>query len=353
MKLRIGIVGSGIGKVHAEAYKTLPELFTVAALCDLDRARAQGLADSIGGVEVITDSLAALCARKDIDIVDICTPSGLHAPQALEALAAGKHVICEKPVAGSLREVDELIKAEKRSGKRLMPIFQNRFSSGARKVRMLRDAGVTGAAYLVTAETAWRRRADYYAVPWRGKWDTELGGALLTLGIHTVDFLLHILGPADRVYASVATRVNPIETEDCLSATIRMAEGCLVSYGLTTGSAVESSRMRMSFAGLCAESNPTAYAWSSDPWTFSGDTPESGARIQDVLRGFPAAPEGFAGQFAALHAAFAADRETPVTLQDARRTLELITAIYTSAHAEAPVSLPIASGSPAWESWRP
>ena len=353
MKLRVGIVGSGIGKSHAEAYRKLPDLYTVAALCDLDTARAQALASVIGGVDFITDSLPALCGRKDIDIIDVCTPSGLHAQHVLEALAAGKHVICEKPVAGSLRDVDALIAAEKRAGKRVMPIFQNRFSSGARKLRLLRDAGVAGAASLVTAETAWRRKADYYAVPWRGKWETELGGALLTLGIHHVDYILHVLGPAARVFASVATRVNPIETEDCLSATLRMADGSLVSYGLTTGSAVESSRTRFCFAGMSAESNATAYAWSSDPWTFTGDTPEVSARIEEVLRGLPPGPEGFAGQFAALHAAVAAGAATPVTLQDARRTLELISAIYTSAHNDVPVDLPIAEGSPAWASWRP
>ena len=112
----------------------------------------------------------------DVDVIDICTPSYLHYEQTLQALAAGKHVICEKPVAGSLKEVDELIAAEARSGKRMMPIFQYRFRSGLQKLKLLVDAGVAGRAYLTTVETAWRRRPEYYAVPWRGKWKTELGG---------------------------------------------------------------------------------------------------------------------------------------------------------------------------------
>jgi predicted dehydrogenase len=352
MKLRVGITGCGIGQVHARAYGSLPGLYEVRGICDLDSSKAGALAAE-AGAGFVTASFAALCARTDIDVIDICTPSGLHAPQVLEALATGKHVICEKPVAGSLRDVEGLIAAEARAGRRVMPIFQSRFSAGARKLRLLRDSGIAGTAYLVTAETAWRRRPEYYATPWRGKWETELGGALLTLGIHAVDFIVHFMGPAARTFAAVATRVNPIETEDCLSATLQMADGSLVSYGLTTGSALESSRMRFCFAGMVAESSPSAYEWSSDPWTFAGDTPEISARIEEVLRGVPAGPEGFAGQFAAFHAAVAADTATPVTLHDARRTLEVITAIYTSAHRGVPVDLPIAATDPAWESWRP
>ena len=109
-----------------------------------------------------------LCRMDDLDVIDICTPSFLHYEQTLQVLDAGKHVICEKPVARSLQEVDEIMAAEKQSGKRAMPIFQYRFGSGLQKLKRLVSDGVAGCAYLTTVETAWRRRADYYAT-WHGK----------------------------------------------------------------------------------------------------------------------------------------------------------------------------------------
>lgn len=352
MRMKVGIAGGGIGQSHLEAYKSLPEQFEVAALCDLDTGRARAVA-AREGIPFVTDSFTAMCAQPGLDIIDVCTPSHLHAPQTLEALAAGKHVICEKPVAGSLRDIDALISAEARAARRVMPIFQNRFNAGVRRLLMLRDAGIAGRLYLATAETAWRRRADYYAVPWRGKWATELGGALVTLGIHTIDLLLLVMGPVASAFAYVATRVNPIETEDCLSASLRMADGSLCSYGLTTGSSAETSRLRFCFDGMSAESNTTAYAYSSDPWTFTGDSTEHASRIEESLRSFAPGLQGFAGQFLAMHEALSAGTDLPVTLQSARRVFEAITAIYVSAHTRKPVDLPIAEGGPGYSGWRP
>jgi predicted dehydrogenase len=87
----------------------------------------------------------------------------------LQVLESGKHVILEKPVAGSLKQVDDLIRAEEQSGRRVMPIFQYRFGQGAQKLKMLIERGLAGRCYLTTVETAWRRKPAYYEVPWRGK----------------------------------------------------------------------------------------------------------------------------------------------------------------------------------------
>ena len=85
-------------------------------------------------------------------------------------LAAGKHVICEKPLVSSLRDVDLLVEVEKQSGKRILPIFQYRYGHGLQKLKFLQEWGLTGRAHTVNVETSWRRRADYYAIAWRGKW---------------------------------------------------------------------------------------------------------------------------------------------------------------------------------------
>jgi predicted dehydrogenase len=152
-------------------------------------------------------------------------------------------------LVSSVREVDELARAEAASGRRVMPIFQYRFGHGLQKLKLLVEEGVAGKAYLATVETAWRRRPEYYAVPWRGRWATERGGTLLSHAIHTHDMLCYVLGPPRRVFAYTTTRVNAVEVEDCAAIALEMADGSMASLGVTLGSAQEISRHRFSFSG--------------------------------------------------------------------------------------------------------
>lgn len=349
--LRVGIVGSGIGRGHVEAFQSLPDQFSVPAICDVNESRARALASECSIPRLTTD-MTELCRMDDLDVIDICTPSHLHYEQVLLALDARKHVICEKPVAGSLKQVDELVVAEKQSGKRVMPIFQFRFGHGAQKLKLLIDEGIAGRAYLTTAETAWRRKADYYAVPWRGKWETELGGSMVTLAIHAHDLVRYIVGPARSVFARTATLVNPIETEDCVAASLEMADGSLCALSVTTGSAQQISRHRFCFSNLTAESHTQPYSNTSDPWKFTGDSPELQQRIDETLTRLIPLPEGFAGQFYRFYHALQDNSELPVTLADARASLELITAVYYSAHTRAVVDLPIDRDHPWYAGWR-
>jgi predicted dehydrogenase len=296
---------------------------------------------------------AALCALDGLDVVDICTPPYLHVPQTLEALAAGRHVICEKPLAGSLRDADRVAAAEKRSGRHVMPVFQYRFGHGAQKLKLLLERGITGRAYLTTVETAWRRRPPYYAVPWRGKWATELGGPLVNLAIHAHDLVYYLIGRPRRVYASVTTRVNAIDTEDCAVSSLEMRDGSLCTLSVTTGSTREISRHRFCFTNLTAESNTEPYRNTCDPWTFTGDSPDVDARIERVLARFRHEPEGFAGQFTRFHRALHAGTVLPVTVGDGRAALELITALYESARTGRPVELPLGRTHPLYGGWQP
>lgn len=351
--LRIGLVGGGIGRQHIDAYQALSDRFAVTAVCDIDAAKAQHVAEQYGIPRVLTD-FGDLCRADEVDVIDICTPSFLHAAQAAEALRAGKHVICEKPVAGSLQDIDRLIDLEQQAaGTRLMPIFQYRFGHGVQQLRLLRAQGLTGSAYLTTVETAWRRRAEYYAAPWRGKWETELGGAVLTLAVHAHDILSYVLGPIKSVFARTTTRVNPIETEDCMTASLEMADGSLASLAVTTGSSEQISRHRFCFQNLTAESNTDAYNNTAAPWTFTADSPELKERIRTALEVFTPLPERFEGQFLRFSDAVRQGEELPVTLHDARASLELMTAIYASARTGEAVTLPLDSDHPLYAGWQP
>jgi predicted dehydrogenase len=330
----------------------LPERFEVLAICDIDRERAESVAEEGGLPRTVTD-FAEVLRMDDVDVIDICTPPHLHFSQVQQALHAGKHAVCEKPLVSSLREVDELIRIEAASGQRIMPIFQYRFGHGLQKLKLLISEGVTGTPYLATVETAWRRRAPYYAVPWRGKWATELGGALLGHAIHTHDMLMYALGPVRQVFARTATRVNPIEVEDCAAIALEMSDGSLASLGVTLGSPVEVSRHRFSFSGLSAESNTRPYTNSGEPWAFEADSPEIATRMSEVLARFVPLPEHYEGQFYRMYDALQTGGELPVTLADARAALELITAMYYSAETRTNVELPIGADHPRYASWIP
>lgn len=351
-RLRAAIVGAGIGRSHAAGYRELPEHFELAAVCDIVAERARDFADTFGVPRAIT-SLDELCAMDDIDVIDICTPPSLHFAHVVQVLEAGRHAICEKPLVGSLRDADELARVEARSGRCLMPIFQYRFGHGLQKLRRLVQAGVAGRLYLATVETSWRRRAAYYDVPWRGKWATELGGAVLGHAIHAHDMLSYIAGPPRSVFCRVATLVNQIEVEDTAAAALELDGGGLATLAVTLGSAPEITRHRFCFQGLVAESNTRPYTSSGDPWTFTPDTPEDAARIEEALAGFEPLPEGYAGQLLRFHQAVLEDRELPVTLADARASLELVTALYDSARRGQPVALPLTPDHPLYDGWLP
>ncbi|MEQ9814712.1 MAG: Gfo/Idh/MocA family oxidoreductase, partial [Azospirillaceae bacterium] len=203
-RLRVAIVGCGIGRDHLAGFRALPGQWTVAAVCDVDRGRAAALAGE-GGVARMETDLGRLIGDPAIDVIDLCTPPYQHFEQIVAVLRAGQHVICEKPLVGSLAEVDALAGIAAGARGRLLPILQKRFGNGLRQLEHLKGLGLTGRALVTTVENHWRREADYYAVPWRGRWATELGGVNLTQAIHAHDIVMHVLGPVGRVFAATRT----------------------------------------------------------------------------------------------------------------------------------------------------
>ena len=351
-RLRVAVVGGGIGTLHIAAIRNLPELFEVAAFCDIDPARAEEIGARYGIGNVVT-SFETLLARDDVDIVDLCTPSNLHVTQTRAALEAGRHVICEKPLAGSLAEVDALAELAEATGRHLSPIFQYRFGNGFQKLLHLRAKGVLGKTYLATVETHWRRGPDYYAAPWRGRLATELGGCLVTHAIHAHDLLTHALGPIRSVHARTATRVNPIETEDCAVVSLELADGALAALSVTLGAAVEHSRLRFYFEKVTIESNLAPYHPQSEPWRFETADEAAQAEIEAALTDFAPMLEHYEGQLSRLHAALTEGGPPPVSIADSRASIELLTAAYHSARTGASETLPIGREHPYYRGWRP
>lgn len=348
-RIRVAVVGLGIGRMHVLAFKELRARYQVVAVCDVDGERAAEVAGWLRGVRAVTDP-AEIWAADDVDVVALCTPPALHRAQVEAALRAGKDVICEKPLVASVREVDELAAIAAETGRTVMPVFQYRFGNGLQKLKALRDQGVAGRPYVVNIDLAWSRGADYYAAPWRGRWETELGGVLLGHAVHLLDMAVLVLGPPVAAWARVATLVNDIETEDSAAVTLRWADGSLATLSATLGSAVEISRHRFTFEHLTAESSTSPYTNSFDPWTFTA-APGHEAEVAAVLEAYEPGAEDYIGQFERYADSRAAGAEPPVTLADARRMLELVTALYRSSREDREVALPLAPDDPALDGW--
>jgi predicted dehydrogenase len=349
----VAVVGCGIGRSHiVDGYLANADRFKVVAICDINAERLAALADEVGVKRRVAD-YDDLLAMDDLDIIDICTPPVLHREQILKGLRAGKHVICEKPLVGSLAEVDEVVDAEANAKGRLMPIFQCRFGNGIQQVKRIIDAGIPGKPYAGTAETFWNRGAAYYAVPWRGKWASELGGIIMTHAIHIHDLLLYLMGPVRSLFGRVATRVNPIETEDCISASCQLESGALVSMTGTLGSQEQISRLRLAFENVSFESDQAPYRPGTQLWRVIPRSPEVAARIEELLTDWQDVPPGYASQLRLFHEALATGGPLPVTTADARRALELATAFYHSSRTRTEVTFPIVAGHPKYEGWLP
>lgn len=347
--LRIAVVGSGIGAEHIKGYQELPELFDVDVLCDVNLERAIPIAVKYG-IKRVSASFDEVCRCGEVDVIDLCTPPGLHLSQILSALKAGKHVICEKPLVGSLGAVDLVSRLASESGRRVMPIFQYRFGHGLQKLKYLVDRKLAGHAFVFNVDVAWWRDSEYYRNPWRGKRATELGGALLSQAIHAIDMVLYILGPAKSVFGRATTLVNEIEVEDCVAISMEMGDGSLGTISVTLGSLAEISRHRFTFRNVTAESNTEPYANSLEPWIFSFNSAGNEMQMKNALEHFTPVPERYAGQFYHFYQALRDGTELPVTLADARAALEVIAATYYSSEKNVPVALPIGPGHPRYES---
>lgn len=347
----VAVVGCGIGRAHIEGYRSHPDKFRVAALCDVDDRPLAAVGDEFS-IARRTGFFDELLRMDDVDIIDICTPPALHVSQIITALVGGKEVVCEKPLAGSLADVDRVIAAEQKAAGQVMPIFQYRFGAGVQKAKRIIDMGLAGKPYLATVETAWKRTPEYYRIPWRGRLASELGGVLLSQAIHSHDLMTYLMGPVASVFAHTATRVNPVEVEDCAVASLVMQSGALAALAATLGSHNEISRLRLCFEHVTFESSHAAYSPGDEPWEIFPASKEIAERIGDALTDHQLMPAGFEGLMGAYHAALTAGSAAPVTLADARRSLELVTALYHSAVTGSAVTLPIEPDHPSYCSWR-
>jgi predicted dehydrogenase len=190
-KLRIGVIGLGMGRWHVEGYLGHPQA-TVAAIADTSAERLQEIGDKHSIAGRYTDAQEML-AKEKLDVVSIATPNKFHCPLALAAFKAGCHVLCEKPMAMNAAEGRKMLAAAKKAKRRLMINFSYRFNQKSQELKKQVDSGVLGDIYF--ARTIWHRRRGMPGFGgWFGQKALAGGGPLIDLGVHRLDFALWLMG---------------------------------------------------------------------------------------------------------------------------------------------------------------
>lgn len=340
--LNFALVGCGvIAPCHARCITEL-ENAHLAAVCDIVEAKAQKLTE-IYPADVNID-YHDLFRREDIDIVNVLTPSGLHADVGIAAAKAGKHVIVEKPMDVSLAKADELIHACRQAGVKLCCISQHRFDFAMQDLKQAIEAGKLGKVNFGGSYTQWYRAQNYYdSGAWRGTWELDGGGALMNQSIHYVDLLQYVMGPVEEVYAHTATLAHErIEVEDIAVATVKFRSGAM---GVIEG-------MTLAYPGFCARlevfgadggviiENDQIKNWHLR----SGELYERPPAETHLIVGTTSADiwhHSHRRQIADMMQAIWEDREPLCNGTEGRKPLEIVLAIYRSAQTHQPVQIPL------------
>ncbi len=231
-RIRIGVVGCGrIAASHFGAIKAHEENFELAAVCDTnpDRLREASGKLNVAGYA----SLGNLLAESDVDMVALCTPSGLHPSQAILAARAKRHVMTEKPMATRWSDGLHMVRECDEAGVHLFVVKQNRRNATLQLLKNAITSGRFGRIYMATINVFWSRPQSYYdSAAWRGTWEFD-GGALMNQASHYVDLVDWLIGPVESVQAYVGTLARNIQVEDTATVGVRWRSGALGSINVT------------------------------------------------------------------------------------------------------------------------
>jgi predicted dehydrogenase len=353
MTIGFGIIGCGmISRFHAKAIADIKGA-KVTACFDSFTSSADKFGAEIG-CKVYHD-LDKMLADTSVDVVTICTPSGVHMEPAIAAAKAGKHVIVEKPLDITLKRCDAMIAACKKARVVLSTIFPSRFHESSQLLKQAIDKGRFGKLTMGDAYVKWFRTQEYYdSGAWRGTWALDGGGALMNQAVHSVDLLLWFMGPAVEVSAYTATLAHQrIEVEDVAVANVKFANGALgVIEASTATFPGELKRIEVSGnAGSVVLREEDLAVWKFAKETKADEAIREKMASRTHTGGGAADPKaiGYHGhmlQFQDVLKAIKTGRKPLVDGPEGRKAIELILAIYKSAESGKPIKLPLAGDPP-------
>jgi predicted dehydrogenase len=345
-KLKWGIIGCGvIAPWHAESVID-SETADLVAVCDVDEAKGQAFAEKYGGATLYTDYRQML-SKGGLDVVSICTPSGLHSEMTIAAAEAGVHVLCEKPMAITVPQMDAMMEAVATAGVKLEVIFQRRTYETTRAVRQAVQSGMLGQMTLADAYLKYYRSPSYYkSADWRATWELDGGGALMNQGVHGIDVLAWIMGDVESVFAKAEAKVRDIEVEDTCVAVVTFKNG---AYGVIEGTTSSNPGEPTTFCFHGEKGTIVLDDKGIQKWAIAADKSEIAENDPEkcVSRAsFSAASDpksigraGHQAQVDDLCQAILTDRDPMIAAASARKSVELILAIYESARTGREVKL--------------
>lgn len=339
--LKVALVGCGrIAKRHSELLGNGQiEGASLVSVCDIVAGKAEAVAASFG-VPWFTD-MHEMMEKTKPDVVVILTESGLHAEHAIALAPYGKHIIVEKPMALTLDDADDMIRACDEYGVRLFVVKQNRFNVPIVKLREALEDGRFGRLTLGTVRVRWCRPQSYYDQDaWRGTWALD-GGVLTNQASHHVDLLEWMMGDVESVFAKATTALADIETEDTAVVILKFRSGAVGVIEATTAARPTDLEGSISILGEKGTVEIGGFAVNEmKVWRFEESAPED----EEVLSKFSVNPPnvyGFGHQAYYQHVVSCILNEQPQLVDglEGRRSLELVSAIYESVETGREVSM--------------
>ncbi|MGZ8318393.1 MAG: Gfo/Idh/MocA family protein [Telluria sp.] len=332
MMINIGLLGCGrIAKRHAELLGNGKIAGArLAAVCDVVPARARQYGEQfrVPAFANMDDFLA----HRELDVVAVLTPSGMHPGHAIAAAHARKHVIVEKPMALRLEDADAMIRACDDAGVKLFVVKQNRFNVPVVKLRAALEAGRFGRLVMGTVRVRWCRDQAYYDHDdWRGTWQLD-GGVLTNQASHHIDLLEWMMGEVDSVHARSVTALADIETEDTAVATLRFRNGALGIIEATTAARPKDLEGSISVLGERGSVEIAGFSVNKiRSWQFSEPVSDD-AEVMENFSVNPPNVYGFGHQAYYEHVIGCLRDGSPALVDGlvGRRSLELISALYES-----------------------
>jgi predicted dehydrogenase len=341
--VKFGIIGTGVGaNFCAQGISMITDTAELVAVTSQREERAKEFASKWDLKFWYTDHKEML-QKADIDAVIISSPHYLHYPMALDAMKMGKHVLVDKPMAINLKEADEMIEEAQIRHVKLGVTLQSRFDPTFRKVKAAVEGGKFGRLILGEAVVEWFRTQEYYETsPWRGRWTTEGGGALINQAIHTIDLLLWIMGQPKYLWAQIDTFAHEIEVEDLAVAVVRFDNGAL---GVIQGSTAIYPGLPTRLEIHGTEGTAIIEGETLKRWSVVGEEEIMAEGTKAGLKSW-SRPEALpATNHASLIKDFAQaileDKEPYVNGAEGRKSLELIRAIYKSGKTQSRVDFPL------------
>ena len=228
-RVRIGIIGGGsIAQAHLDGYGLARESARVTAIADIDRSNAERSASRTDGARIF-DDYREMIASGLVDAVDICLPHHLHKNAIVAAAAAGKHVLCEKPLCLTVAEAEAVSQAVARSGITLMCAHNQLFLPAVARARQMISGGDLGTIYEARTTDSFFHTLDPTTIGWRGLRATSGGGELIESGYHPTYLLLHLVAsePIDVAAMLARHRLQFLEGEDSALVLVGFADGSL------------------------------------------------------------------------------------------------------------------------------